>query len=1013
MVRAPLLPIEAYLNLGREETAAGSGSATLSSDPRIRAALAVGSSSLFDSLSKSEVGAASTGKLLRYMIRMSSRPTPYGLFAGVGLAGWDSKTDLTIASNRPRTRTRPDMEWLTRLALELEAQPDVRKHLRYYANPRLYEFAGRLYLPEAAPTAGTGNPAPAVSIRATNVARRALALARTPISHQRLTAELADASNVPIEKAEGLIENLWRQTILLTELRPPLTGQRPAQHVLDVLRDVPAAAETVRRLQDALKAMAEADTSPIEESANIYRALAHPPEDESTSSQTSCQVDMALNFDAKEVSRAVAEEAVRAAELLLKLTPLPAGLPHLDNYKHSFEARYGASCEVPLLELLDPNFGLGMPAGFGGGGGDPRKAALRQRTLHQLAIAALRERRLVVEIDKSTMAALASETRAQNFPQSLELSLFVVASSAAAIDAGDFQVVVGPNLGATAAGRNLGRFADLLGAEAALALRQVGEAESAKHPGCVSAEVVYLPRRFRSANVAIRPHSRDYEIVLGTSPGVSHDRVIPLDELVVGIRNARFYLRWSTRDVEVLPYAGHMLNAMQAPDVCRFLDDLRHDGEVQISTFDWGSAAGLPVLPRVQVGRVVLSPAQWRLDAREETGLSSASPGAFKAALDAWRTKWQVPRYVYLSFADNRLLLDLDCEAQANELATELRRLTDGAQVLLQEALPGPDHAWAAGPGGHYITELVVPLVSRAEPIAAGATAPARPSAAVPRADRFRLPGTDWLYAKLYAPRTTEDDLLTGPVAQLCARVVETGVADSWFFIRYADPDPHLRLRFHGTPESLVARLLPMVSSWANDLVRDGADLRLCFDTYEREVGRYGGRDGIVVAEEVFASDSSAVIEMLRLVREKLLDLDTTCLAVLSIDDLLAGLGCSEAQRTLWYRESTSSRTLAGDEYRKRKEELRYLLSDPDHIRERPGGDALSRVFAARRERLAKLGDRLDALEASEQLSQPKTALLRSYVHLHCNRLLADSRSMEEPLIALLGRARYGLSKHP
>src|SRR5262249_31318890 len=152
---------------------------------------------------------------------------------------------------------------------------------------------------------------------------------------------------------------------------------------------------------------------------------------------------------------------------------------------------------------------------------------------------------------------------------------------------------------------------------------------------------------------------------------------------------------------EVIPCAGHMLNNFGAPDVCSFLDDLRRDGVAQLSFFDWGPASGLPVLPRVQVGRVVLSLARWRLDSRACEELVPDSPPAFSERLAAWRERWQVPRHVYLKLGDNRLLLDLEDQAQADELGREVRKLKDGGQVLLEEALPGPDGAWMRGPGGH------------------------------------------------------------------------------------------------------------------------------------------------------------------------------------------------------------------------------------------------------------------------------------------------------------------------
>jgi hypothetical protein len=60
-----------------------------------------------------------------------------------------------------------------------------------------------------------------------------------------------------------------------------------------------------------------------------------------------------------------------------------------------------------------------------------------------------------------------------------------MAESATDLDEGRFQVVVGPNLGASAAGRNLGRFVDLLGEEATAAVERLGRAETAQHPNAL------------------------------------------------------------------------------------------------------------------------------------------------------------------------------------------------------------------------------------------------------------------------------------------------------------------------------------------------------------------------------------------------------------------------------------------------------------------------------------------------------------------------------------------------
>ena len=141
VVRAPLLPIETYHALGATVASLSSASAT---DPPagsddIRRALAIGSVTFLDALrpDRNQDGRRRKidGTLRRYLIRMSTRPTPFGLFAGVGLGRWGDRTDLQLSSGRRRQRTRPDMGWLMSLVDEMESDPEVRRHLQLVTNP--------------------------------------------------------------------------------------------------------------------------------------------------------------------------------------------------------------------------------------------------------------------------------------------------------------------------------------------------------------------------------------------------------------------------------------------------------------------------------------------------------------------------------------------------------------------------------------------------------------------------------------------------------------------------------------------------------------------------------------------------------------------------------------------------------------------------------------------------------------------------------------------------------------
>ena len=778
LARAPLLPVEAYVASGADEP--GGSASLLPEDRRVQGALAVGSGDLFDALARTpgsdRDASRLRGKLLRYLIRMATRPTPFGLFAGAALTGWGSSTNCALASAAPRTRSRPDMAWLIDLVLGLERQPEIRRHLRLVANPTVLVRGGRVFLSERAPVGDPAAAPPPVSLRATAAVRRALTAARIPVPYAQLAETLGSAAGATPERVERLILELWQHTFLLTDLRPPLTGDPAARYVVERLVELPAAREIADGLRGLLRALERWDALPIEDRAEAWSELVAQARrvHACPAARSPVQIDMALAVGGTHVNRAVAAEASRAAELLLRMSPYPRGLPHLEQYRRAFEARYGSAREVPLLELLDPEFGLGPPAmqAYGWDGIEARRSAVRQQTLFDLALAANRERRMVVELDDRLLERLATwSPSAETAPRSIEISAFLAARSAAAIDAGEFQIIVGPNVGASAAGRNLGRFADLLGNEAHTALASVATAEALHAHGRVTAELVYLPQHARLANVTIRPTIRSREIVLGTTASVPPDRVIPLSELVVGLREGRFYARWPLLNADVLACQGHMLNSVQAPPAVRFLDDIARDGYVSLSSFDWGTATRFPFLPRIQHGRVVLALAQWRIDPSTlEAELPPEPDRAFLDALPAWRVHWSVPRYVYLASGDNRLLLDLDDSEHAEQLREELRRLPHGESLLVQEGTPGPADAWLEGPDGRYMLELVIPLVLHAT----AARAPAEPASSRPRpasiasaGSRPRPPGSDWLFLKLVLPTGTRGSAHRRAAAEL------------------------------------------------------------------------------------------------------------------------------------------------------------------------------------------------------------------------------------------------------
>jgi thiopeptide-type bacteriocin biosynthesis protein len=534
------------------------------------------------------------------------------------------------------------------------------------------------------------------------------------------------------------------------------------------------------------------------------------------------------------------------------------------------------------------------------------------------------------------------------------------------------------------------------------------------HPSLL-AEISYRPERSRSANVAVRPAVHPHEIVLGVTSGVPTEHIIATDELLVGLNEGRLRVYCPSRETDITVVQGHMLTPHNAPPVARFLLDVATDGICEFRPFDWGSAATFPALPRVQVGRLVLSLAQWSVESLATT------PGNDNIdALEQWRQRWDVPRHVYLTVRDNRLLLDLDDIEHRELLMNEVRQTPANASAIVQEALPGPDDAWLPGPDGAHIAEFAVPLSLTKTRTKPSTSTSGRSFAAFTRTSgvlasqrtRLRTPGSDWLYAKLYGTRSLDDELIAGPLRSFGEFATGAGLCDGWFFLRYADPDSHLRVRYHGDPQQLLGPLLTEFCAWASDLVHAEQRTGFAFDTYQREVERYGGAEGgIEAAEAIFVADSPAAAGLIDLSREPHSP-DRTTLAVISVDDLLASLALEPAQRLQVYRTVATASREGGREYRDRQRDLRRHLSAIVDL-ERPEERALQVIFTARRRALEPVADTLTVLERAGSLRRPIQELCPSYIHLHLNRLIGADPGCERLVLELLLRTRQGLARSP
>jgi thiopeptide-type bacteriocin biosynthesis protein len=302
------------------------------------------------------------------------------------------------------------------------------------------------------------------------------------------------------------------------------------------------------------------------------------------------------------------------------------------------------------------------------------------------------------------------------------------------------------------------------------------------------------------------------------------------------------------------------------------------------------------------------------------------------------------------------------------------------------------------------------PQRTSAPPLPASGGAPGFvPSLSKRAGDRLFPPGSEWIYLKLYCGSVLQDDLLVGPVPDLIHRLLGRELLQQWFFIRYADPDSHLRLRFRCRSPEPRLTLFSELCEWATTLLDDGLCSRIAFDTYDREIERYGGLEAISLAEQIFHVDAEAALEYLALLQQ-CRAIAPQDFVVATMDNLLSGLTTHEADMTRWLRTRHGDKRSSGSEYRKRQATLWSYLTRRDNPSASTLPPPMQDSLARTRQKLRPLGAALSELESRSLLQHPMENLLSSFAHVHFNRLLGMDAELERLTLSLLHRTREAIA---
>ncbi|MFJ4676959.1 lantibiotic dehydratase [Kitasatospora sp. NPDC088783] len=745
----------------------------------------------------------------RYVLRAQGRPTPFGLFAGVqaaavgGAARGDWGTDDRRSTRVPAAR-------LAEAAGRLERCAEVPARLKVLANNTVQVRGERLVVPHRNLTRSGGHPAPAeATMRRTGPVAFALAAARNPICFQDLIDKTAaEFPTASAGQVTGLLRELLAQGALVSSLRAPATEADPHACLLQAL-----------------------ERAGVDQLPEV--------------SDTAMAVDLRLDADLVLPTR-VAEDAARAAELLARLSPLPKGDAAWRAYHQRFYERYGRGALVPLLDVVADS-GIGWPDGYPGA----RPAERARFDARDEALAALAQRAALAGerealLDERVLDVLGTPEGETRFPPHLEVLARLHARSPGALDGGEYRLEV--TSVSRAAGVSVGRFLYLLDPVHRDAFLRLLAALPTTDEDTVSAQLSFPPMDPATGHVARSPATGQLLISLGEYREPSEGALGP-EDLAVGCDGRRMYLAAPERGVRIEAAATHALNLLaHTPPLARLITELSRAHTAQTVRFSWGALAALPFLPRLRCGRIVLSPATWRLTAAELPPPDAPHP-QWDQAFTAWADRHRAPRYATLTADSQGLPLDLHHPSHRVLLREHLRA---APHAVLVEAPEPADLGWTGGRAHEVVFPVTATRRSTLWP-----ALPRPTSARRLRRGHGDAPGTSRvLLAALYGDVERQDTVLVRHLPQLLERLGQP----KWWFVRFRDPRQQLRLRIALPEPAAFGPTAAAVSAWAGELHDVGLLSEVAYSTSYREKGRWGDGAAWDAAEEVFRADSAAVL---------------------------------------------------------------------------------------------------------------------------------------------------------
>ncbi|SHL16755.1 thiopeptide-type bacteriocin biosynthesis domain-containing protein [Chitinophaga jiangningensis] len=772
--------------------------------------------------------------LLKYYTRSCYRCTPFGIFAAGSTGVVSEQTAVQFSKLGMQRHVRLDMAYLYDVMTELLKMPEVKQQSVFVPNKTIYASGNRLRYIEVGYTSNGIKSHTIAEIKEDEMISYLLRATRAGCRYRDLVVLVREQGYDELEST-AYVDTLIENQLLVMELEPNVTGKGYLEELLEKLREMKVTHPMMAGLVNvhALAAAIKGDRglAPYLHLRQQVNALLVPRQENQV-----FQVDAGRPCTINTLDSKVVADVKRALRAVSRLGTSGTATGKVNAFREAFIKKYDRQ-SVPLLKALDPDIGIDYKKLSALDTVTPQQEQVSRYKMEKLLEAKLHQHQEIVITD-AALEKFPLPT-ASELPDSMYV-LFKLTEKDILLSA-----AAGPS-----AANLLGRFCHL-DAQLEDWVKAALQEEEQLHPDKIFAEIVHLPQP-RIGNILTRPHVRAYEIPFLARSSRPQEQQLSLQDLYLKVEDERVILFSRSLGKEVVPRlsSAHNFSSDTTLPVYNFLCDLQFQGLRAVVGWSWERMSQDSFLPRVRYENVILSPATWQITVGAVT-TGKLTP----ALLQGYLEQCGLPAFIEYVEGDNKLILDTYSELTIEFLCRELEHRE---RIKLVESTVMTGVSPVTNEGLHYNNEYILPLTRQREVL----SVPGRHYLLSGSVERVFIPGSEWVYFKLYTSVNYADTLITARLAPLVAKLKKSGLVVKWFFIRYYDPAFHVRVRVQVKRKQEVAAVMQVFYALFNRETRAGKIAQVMLDTYEREVERYGEKT-MLLSEMVFDRDSSEVVRLL------------------------------------------------------------------------------------------------------------------------------------------------------